>query len=156
MKKLLSFILPMFILASCVTNNSQSSSNDTNGISNQTINPGDNNVLVAYFSVTNNTKKLANYAKDYLNSDIFEIVPTQEYTSADIDYNSDCRANREQNDDETVLLVDSWINQEALDKHHELPLMNKIKELRDKYDLHMEVEKYQPIIDDKDKKYIRR
>ena len=99
MKKLLSLILPMFILASCATNNSQSSSDDASGTSNQTINPGDNNVLVAYFSVTNNTKKLANYAKDYLNSDIFEIVPTQEYTSADIDYNSDCRANREQNDD---------------------------------------------------------
>ena len=99
MKKLLSLILPMFILASCATNNSQSSSNDASGTSNQTINPGDNNVLVAYFSVTNNTKKLANYAKDYLKSDIFEIVPTQEYTSADIDYNSDCRANREQNDD---------------------------------------------------------
>ena len=96
MKKLLSLILPMFILASCATKNNQSSSNDA---SNQIINPGDNNVLVVYFSVTNNTKKLANYAKDYLNSDIFEIVPTQEYTSADIDYNSDCRANREQNDD---------------------------------------------------------
>ena len=92
MKKLLSLILPMFILASC---NSQSSSNDAS----KAINPGDNNILVAYFSVTNNTKKLANYAKEYLNSDIFEIVPTQEYTSADIDYNSDCRANREQNDD---------------------------------------------------------
>lgn len=61
-----------------------------------------------------------------------------------------------QNDDETVLLVDSWINQEALDKHHELPLMNKIKELREKYDLHMEVEKYTPLMDDKDEKYIRR
>lgn len=61
-----------------------------------------------------------------------------------------------QNDDETVLLVDSWINQEALDKHHELPLMNEIKELREKYDLHMEVEKYTPLMDDKDEKYIRR
>lgn len=61
-----------------------------------------------------------------------------------------------QNGDETVLLVDSWINQEALDKHHELPLMNKIKELREKYDLHMEVEKYTPLMDDKDEKYIRR
>ncbi len=91
MKKLLSFILPMLILSSCITNNSQSD-NHTSRTSNQ-------NVLVAYFSVTNNTKKLANYAQEYLNSDIFEIVPTQEYTSADIDYNSDCRANREQNDD---------------------------------------------------------
>lgn len=96
MNKLLSLILTMVILASC---SSQSSSSDTSRSSGQTINPGDNNVLVAYFSVTNNTKKLANYAKDHLNSDIFEIVPTQEYTSADIDYNSDCRANREQNDD---------------------------------------------------------
>jgi len=59
-------------------------------------------------------------------------------------------------DNESVLLVDSWDNQEALDKHHQLPLMNKIKELREKYDLHMEVEKYQPIIDEKDEKHIRR
>ena len=89
----------MFLLTSCAANNFQSSSNDASKTSNQTINPGDGNVLVAYFSVTNNTKKLANYAKDYLNSDIFEIVPAQAYTSADIDYKSDCRANREQNDD---------------------------------------------------------
>ena len=59
-------------------------------------------------------------------------------------------------DKESVLLVDSWVNQEALDKHHELPLMNKIKELREKYDLHMEVEKYQSLVDIKDEKYIRR
>lgn len=59
---------------------------------------GDSNVLVAYFSVTNNTKKLAGYAKEHLDCDIFEIVPTNPYTSQDIDYNSDCRANREQND----------------------------------------------------------
>ena len=94
MKKLITFFLPMLILSGCTVNNSQSDNHTS-----RTITPGDNNVLVAYFSVTNNTEKLANYAKDYLNSDIFEIVPTQEYTSADIDYNSDCRANREQNDD---------------------------------------------------------
>ena len=60
------------------------------------------------------------------------------------------------NGDDYALLVDSWINQEALDKHHQLPLMNQIKELREKYDLHMDVEKYQPIIDEKDEKYSRR
>ena len=52
--------------------------------------------------------------------------------------------------------MDSWINQEALDEHHKLSLMNKIKQLREKYDLHMEVEKYTPLVDDKDEKYIRR
>ena len=59
-------------------------------------------------------------------------------------------------EEETVLLIDSWVNQEALDKHHKLPLMNKIKELREKYDLHMEAEKYISLEDDKDEKYIRR
>ena len=61
-----------------------------------------------------------------------------------------------QEEDGSVLLVDSWANQEALDRHHELPLMGKIKELREKYDLHMEVEKYESLYDEKDEKYIRR
>lgn len=94
MKKLMTFLLSMFILSSCTAHNSQSDDHTS-----RTITPGDNNVLVAYFSVTNNTEKLANYAQEYLQSDIFEIIPTQEYTAADIDYRSDCRANKEQNDE---------------------------------------------------------
>ena len=46
------------------------------------------------------------------------------------------------NDKETVLLIDSWENQEAIDAHHATPMMNKIIELRNKYDLHMRVERY--------------
>ncbi|MGN1408025.1 putative quinol monooxygenase [Lactobacillus sp.] len=46
-------------------------------------------------------------------------------------------------DPETVLLIDSWENQEAVDKHHATPMMKTIAELRDKYDLHMTVERYQ-------------
>ena len=45
-------------------------------------------------------------------------------------------------DTETVLLIDSWKDQNALDKHHATPMMQKIIELREKYDLHMEVERY--------------
>ena len=59
-------------------------------------------------------------------------------------------------EDGSVLLIDSWCDQEALDKHHHLPLMEDIKRLREKYDLHMEVEKYQVINDTKDEKYIRK
>ena len=59
-------------------------------------------------------------------------------------------------DNETVLLIDCWKNQEALDIHHKLPLMNEIIKLREKYDLHMVVEKYESISDDKDEKYIRK
>ena len=46
------------------------------------------------------------------------------------------------NDKNTVLLIDSWENQEALDVHHSSPMMQKITELRNKYDLHMKVERY--------------
>ena len=60
------------------------------------------------------------------------------------------------NDKETILLIDSWVNQEALDIHHKLPLMKKIMDLREKYDLHMKVEKYESINDDLDKDYIRK
>ena len=59
-------------------------------------------------------------------------------------------------DEETVLLIDSWADQDALDKHHELPLMKKIAALREKYDLHMKVEKFVGIEDRKDEQYIRK
>ncbi len=45
-------------------------------------------------------------------------------------------------DKETVLLIDSWTSQAALDEHHASDLMPKIMELRNKYDLHMRVERY--------------
>lgn len=45
-------------------------------------------------------------------------------------------------DRETVLLIDSWKNQKSIDVHHASPMMKKIIELREKYDLHMRVERY--------------
>lgn len=46
------------------------------------------------------------------------------------------------NDKETVLLIDSWKDQQSIDIHHASPMMAKIIELREKYDLHMKVERY--------------
>ena len=46
------------------------------------------------------------------------------------------------NDPETVLLIDSWENQEAIDIHHASPMMKTISDLREKYDLHMRVERF--------------
>ena len=57
-------------------------------------------VLVAYFSTTGHTKTIAEYLQTALDADLYEIVPQEPYTDADLDYNTDgCRANREQNDD---------------------------------------------------------
>ena len=45
-------------------------------------------------------------------------------------------------DPETILLIDSWESQEAIDLHHASPMMATITALREKYDLHMTVERY--------------
>ena len=62
-------------------------------------------------------------------------------------------------DPETVLLVDCWSSQEAIDLHHASTMMDTIIKLREKYDLHMRVERY--ISDDGgipqfDQKFIRK
>lgn len=46
------------------------------------------------------------------------------------------------NDSETVLLIDSWADQHSIDIHHASPMMEKIIKLREKYDLHMKVERF--------------
>ena len=61
-------------------------------------------------------------------------------------------------DEETVLLIDSWEDQRAIDVHHASPMMAQIAKLREKYDLHMKAERY--ISDDKgftnaDKEFLR-
>ena len=45
-------------------------------------------------------------------------------------------------DPETVLLIDAWKDQSALDAHHATPMMNQIAALREKYDLRMKAERY--------------
>lgn len=62
------------------------------------------------------------------------------------------------NDPETVLLIDSWDNQEKLDEHHASEIMTRILELRNKYDLHMRVERFIPegAIPLSDVKFIRK
>ena len=45
-------------------------------------------------------------------------------------------------DEETVLLIDCWENQEAIDVHHASEMMNVILTLREKYDLHMKFDRF--------------
>ena len=61
-------------------------------------------------------------------------------------------------DSETILLIDSWKDQESIDVHHASPMMDTIMELREKYDLHMTVERYisDESIPEKDADFIRK
>ena len=45
-------------------------------------------------------------------------------------------------DSETVLLIDKWIDEHALAIHHNSPMMNEIKKLRDKHQVTLRVERY--------------
>lgn len=61
-------------------------------------------------------------------------------------------------DSETVLLIDSWESQEAIDVHHASSMMKTIAQLREKYDLHMRVERFVSDESDSsgDEKFIRK
>lgn len=55
--------------------------------------------LVVYYSVSGNTEEVANYIKDAVNADIFELAPAEPYTSADLNYsNNSSRVVLEHND----------------------------------------------------------
>ncbi len=61
-------------------------------------------------------------------------------------------------DPETVLLIDQWRDQAAIDAHHASPMMGRIAALREKYDLHMRVERFladESGLPEKDKQYIK-
>ena len=45
-------------------------------------------------------------------------------------------------DEETVLLIDRWENEEAIEKNHKTEMMSEIAKLRDKYNIHMRVEQF--------------
>ena len=78
------------MLCSYLTSNSQQDTPDADA---------GGKILVACFSATGTTRALAEYAADFLNADLSEIVPQDPYTSEDLDYRSaSSRATREQND----------------------------------------------------------
>ncbi len=49
------------------------------------------------------------------------------------------------NDETTVLLIDKWTDEKALDIHHKSPMMDEIAVLRKKYSLSMRVERFTEI-----------
>ena len=86
-------LLVLITITGCITK--KDNSNNTNSTSKTEEN---SNTVVLYFSATGNTKSIAKRIAKESNSDIIEIIPKEKYKSEDLDYNSDCRANREQND----------------------------------------------------------
>ncbi len=55
--------------------------------------------LVVYYSATNNTEAVAGYIASATDADLFELIPTQSYSSSDLDWTDrDSRVSREHDD----------------------------------------------------------
>lgn len=77
------------------TENMNSQVSDTEGNSDNDV----KDTIVVYFSATGMTKGLSQQLADAIDADIFEIVPMQPYTDADLDYSDDnSRSTLEMND----------------------------------------------------------
>lgn len=84
-----------------------------NGEADNTTSSG--KVLVVYFSASGNTKRVAEDIAEAAGGDLFEIVPTEVYTSNDLNWtNSDSRVSREHDDESlrdvplTTTEVENW------------------------------------------------
>ncbi len=80
-------------------NEDRNTSNTTNNEGGNSINK-DGKIIVVYFSAQNHTRNVASKIASNLSADIFEIVPEQIYTEADLSWtDSDSRVSREHNDE---------------------------------------------------------
>jgi len=100
---LLSIIISIFIISGCEKKDILTGDSINDKIS-------DNKSVVIYFSATGTTEEIAKRIANQSNSDIIEIIPKQKYTSSDLNYNSDCRANKEQNDDKSRPEIENKID----------------------------------------------
>lgn len=100
MKKISSLFLIvglLFALAGCSTSPASTESSTSDSEVDQEE-PVENTILVAYFSATGTTEQVAQQAAEILGADIYEIVPEEPYTEADLAYYTGGRADQEQDD----------------------------------------------------------
>lgn len=81
------------------TKNDANSAQGSNTGDGESANGSEGKVLVAYFSATNTTKGVAEHIANGLDADLYEIVPEEIYTDADLNYHdNNSRTTIEMND----------------------------------------------------------
>lgn len=99
------FFLLLLIFICSFSCSGQNDVIDSNGSNSDVPDLENSKTVVVYFSVTTNTRRVANCISAYLSVPLVEIVPKEKYTSDDINYNdNNSRASREN--------VDSFIRPE--------------------------------------------
>ena len=118
MKRIILFLSVILFLASCQSNKQNKDMSIT--------------VNLRYTGTNGNARK---FVEEMISSGTVDAIRAEEGNLRYEYYQS-------LDDPETILLIDSWTNQEAIDKHHATPMMDTIAKLREKYDLHMTVKRY--------------
>lgn len=97
------------------TNNTTVAEENNETGANQNTNTQTGRTLVVYYSAQGHTEEVARKIADNLNADIFEIQPTEEYTSDDLDWTDDNSRVSREHDDESLrnielvsTTVDNW------------------------------------------------
>lgn len=126
MKKIIMFIasvLMVFNLAACSSQGNggapaSQTADETGGTEsrqNLSTQQEKGKTLVVYYSASGNTREVANYIASAIDGDLFEIVPAEIYTGADLDWtDKNSRISREHdNEDERDVplvsdTVDNW------------------------------------------------
>ena len=111
------------LLASCSGNSASSVSSSSAAASSEAASTvtTTGKTLVVYFSATGTTQGVAQTIADTVGADLFEVVPSDPYTSDDLNWtNNDSRVSREHNDEglRAVALestgVDGWDNYDTV------------------------------------------
>ncbi len=122
MKKLTALVLSLALvlgLAACGNGDrptaTQSPTATASAENDSSIQPEGGKVLVAYYSASGNTERVAQDIADATGGDLFEIVPIEVYSEEDLDWtNSDSRVSREHEDESlrdvalTTTEVSNW------------------------------------------------
>ena len=73
-------------------------------------------IAVVYFSATGTTKKIAEYINENVKGTLFEIVPKEKYSNADLDYNNaESRVSKENKDNNARPQLNANINLDTYD-----------------------------------------
>lgn len=95
---LISAVLLAFTMTACNATSDTADASKEQVSEPKTVTEETNKMLIAYFSCTGTTEKVAQDISEILQADLHEILPAEPYTEADLDYYSGGRADQEQND----------------------------------------------------------
>ena len=110
------FLLLLLIFICSFSCSGQNDVVDGNGSNSDVPDLENSKTAVVYFSVTSNTRRVANCISTYLSVPLVEIVPKEKYTGDDINYNdSNSRASRENADSSLRPEIDNTIDVDGYD-----------------------------------------